>query len=367
VRKLLVLALALPLLAAVEATAHRGGITPALGTRGPVGAIAADSGRAAVVVHVGCGPHARACSGSQLLCATVKVWEPTRGRATQLDRTCPNDFIPSTGGVALAATRAAWLQTFFGSTDMETVVETATLARPRAVTIAYALAAAYGSYGDAALAPVGDGRLIAFTVERRCEAAEEGDDGPPCPPGRKTGDVISATIWRVPGNSRCPSDSVIRRCARVAQADGKLTVLAADAGRIAARTDDGVSLFNSSGGRLRDFAVTRVRAGALSGNRLAVRVPGAIEIYDTGSAQLASRLAVANGLRLEDLDRGILVTASGSTVRLRRLRDGRTTTIRRKRIAHAQLEQSGLFVASGRRVTFTPMSDILRRLGGSPS
>jgi hypothetical protein len=30
--------------------------------------------------------------------------------------------------------------------------------------------------------------------------------------------------------------------------------------------------------------------------------------------------------------------------------------------AHAQLEPSGLFVAGARRVTFTPMANVLRRL-----
>ncbi|MEP6909405.1 MAG: hypothetical protein ABI896_03105 [Actinomycetota bacterium] len=52
----------------------------------------------------------------------------------------------------------------------------------------------------------------------------------------------------------------------------------------------------------------------------------------------------------------------GGTVTLRRLRDSCTTTIHTRGTAHAQLEPPGLFLGGGRRVTFTPMSDVLRRL-----
>ncbi len=345
------------LLAASAAAPSRTPVT--VKTKGPVRSLAADGKRAAFVVHVRCG-RSGLCVGSEALCATVNVWAPSRGRATQLEHTCPNDFIPSTGGIALAGKRAGWVQTFFGMTDTETIVKTATLARPKPVIVAYALGGAYGNYGDAALAPVGDARLLVFTIERRC--AEQGEDGPPCPPGRRAGDVIAATIWRLPGHDRCPADSVVRRCARVARADGELTVLAVDAGRIATRTDDGVSLLTAGGGRLRDFPVAKVRAGALSGSRLALRVPGAVEVYDTGSGQLVKSYSVSSSERLEDLEHGILVTVKGRTVALRRILDGKTATIHTRGIAHAQLEPPGLFVAGGRRVSFAPMSRVLRML-----
>jgi hypothetical protein len=95
-----------------------------------------------------------------------------------------------------------------------------------------------------------------------------------------------------------------------------------------------------------------------------VRTADAVEVYDTGSGRLTARFAAASGLRREDLDRDILVTASGGTVTLRRLGGGRTSTIQVGGIARAQLERPGLFVAGGRRVKFTPMRDVLRRLGG---
>jgi hypothetical protein len=145
-----------------------------------------------------------------------------------------------------------------------------------------------------------------------------------------------------------------------------------NAGRIAARTDDGVRLLSGRGARLQDFPVENVRAAALSGNRLALRVPGAVEVYDTASGELVKRIPSQGSARLdrlEDLEKGILVTAMGRTITLRRLSDGRTARIRARGIAYAQLEPSGLFVAGGRRVRFTPMAGVERLLGsvGTPS
>lgn len=317
-----------------------------LATRAPVIDLAADGDRAALLVHTGG------------FCGRIVVWEPTRQRVVRLYTArfgCVQNN-PVMSDVALAGTRAAWLQAGGGNTR-ETIVMSATLARPKPDWVAYAPAFGEGSYGTFAREPVGDGALLAFSVDRRCE---EGDSSYPCPPGRKTGDIVAATVWRVAGRGRCPFD-IVRRCIRVATADGELTVLAVDAGRIAVRTETKLRLLTGGGAVLRDFDVT-ARAAALSGNRLAVRTADAVEVYDTGSGQRVTRFPAVRHLRLEDLDNDILVTASGRTVTLRRLGNGRTRTIRTGGIAHAQLERPGLFVAAGRRVTFTPIRDVLRRL-----
>jgi hypothetical protein len=265
------------------------------------------------------------------------------------------------GGVALAGTRVGWGEVAVGNTFTETTVGTATVARPTPVTIAFASGSAFGESGEAALAPIGDGHLLVFTVERRCAA--EGEDGPPCPPGRKAGDVIAATLWRTPARGRCPGYGAARhRCARVATANGRMTALAVDAGRTAARTDGGVSLLAASGAHLRDITVANVRAAALSGNRLALRVPGSVQVYDAGSGELVKTLSVETSIRLEDLDHGIVVMARQGTVTLRRLSDGRTATIHIPGRAHARLEQAGLFVAGGHRVTFRPTREVIRML-----
>jgi hypothetical protein len=354
---LAVAALGTILIASIAAGAPAPTVTKprTLVTREPVISLAADGDRAALVV------------GNRGLCAGVVVWEPTRRRVVWLKRPCRYEVsrIEGTEGVTLAATRAAWLHSTGGHT-LEESVETATLARPATLARLTPISVGYGSsntangLGNFARRPVGDGTLLAFTLDRRCE---EGDDSNPCPPGRKSGDLVAATVWRVAGRGLCPSGiSRVRKCSRVAQADGELSVLAVDAGHIAVRTDTGLRLLTTGGAVLRDFDL-QARAAALSGGRLAIRTADAVEVYDTGSGQLVASFPAASHLRLEDLDRDILVTAAGRMVMLRRLGDGRTTTIRLPRIARAQLERPGLFVAAGRRVTFTPMRDVLRRLG----
>jgi hypothetical protein len=141
-----------------------------------------------------------------------------------------------------------------------------------------------------------------------------------------------------------------------------LSVLAVDAGRLVARTETGLSLLTVRGTVLQEFDVTASSA-ALSGNRLAVRTADAVEVYDTRSGMQTARLPAPRQLSLQDFDRDILVTSTGKTVTLRKLSNGRTSRIRTGGKALAQLERPGLFVASGRRVTFTPMRDILRLLG----
>jgi hypothetical protein len=292
------------------------------------------------------------------------LWEPARRRAValQLARTCEtNDRGGRTGppAVALAGTRAVWLQISGGNT-LETIVRTATLGRPRPTWIGAGYAND-GVAGTFAGRPVGDGTLLAFTIESRCHPDYELYE---CPADREPRDIIQATVWRVGGNDRCPNAERREtiRCSVVARADRELTVLAVDAGRIAVRTESGVRLLTSGGRTLQDFAV-RPSGAVLSGNRLAVRTESAVEVYDTRTGERAARVAVSDGARPQDLDGGILVTASADKVTLRRLGDGRTSTLYVGRTALAQLEPSGLFTAGARRVTFTPMRDVLRRLG----
>jgi WD40-like Beta Propeller Repeat len=314
---------------------------------GSIGELAADGARVAVVVDFAGG------------CASVEVWEPLRRRAVQLKRPCRPDEASNREGtreVTLAGTRAAWLSTA-GGNSLEQYVETATLTRRRPVGIASEFAPqGDADYGAFVAGLAGDGSLLAFAVEQRCSKYQEGEFA--CPPDRRSGHVVAATVWRIAGGRRaCPAG-----CARVTEATSELTVLAVDRGRIAVRTETGVRLLAADGRTLREFAV-KARTAALSGSRLAVRTTDAVELYDSDSGLRTAQLPVAGNVRLEDLEGEILVTAAGGTITLRRLDDGRTTTIRRGRVARAQLEPPGLFVAAARTVTFTPRRQVLRRLG----
>lgn len=297
-------------------------------------------------------------------CRHVAVWTPAERSVVRLpDVPAPCGEISlrdSLYGLTLAGTRAAWLQEAGGNT-LEQYIVTATLARPATVELARG-EIVDEVYGTSITGLAGDGPLLVFGLERRCSRFREDDDA--CPPGRKDRDVVAATVYRAGGPGPCPFDRrAPHACTAVAKADGPLTVLAVDAGRIVVATATGVRLLTSTGGVIRDFPAS-AREAMLSSNRLAVRTESAVEIYDVDSGRLLVRIPAAAGLRLEDLEGDVLVTASGSTVTLRRLGDGRTATFEAVGRARAQLEAPGLFVAGTRRLTFTAMADVLRRLGG---
>ena len=316
-----------------------------------IGELAADGDRAAMVInyaHTGC--------------AAVEVWDAKHARVFRVKAPC--SYGPSsredTSGVTLAGDRVAWLHTEGGNTT-NTSLDTTTLARGKTVSVAQGGLDDNGA-GIAPESPAGDGSLLAFTFDHHCDEGN-GEPEDECPPGKKTGYIIAASVWRIGGQGKCPNYG--RKgggCSQVAGAASELTVLAVDAGRIVVRTETGVEILSEQGALLRTFGV-KARAAALSGNRLALRTPGAIELYDATSGQLTATVPAGAGVRLEDLEGDLLVTASNDVVTVRKLGAGQTTFFRTDGVARGQLEQPGLFVAGPHRVTFTPMSALERRLG----
>jgi hypothetical protein len=296
-------------------------------------------------------------------CAAVSVWDVKRASTFRVKPPCNSGGASSredTSGVALAGDRVAWLHTEGGNTT-DTNLDTTTLSRGATVSVAEGGLDDNGA-GIAPESPAGDGSLLAFTFDHHCDSGN-GEPQDECPPGKKTGYVIAATVWRFGGNGKCPNHTPMGGgCSQVAGAPSELTVLAVDAGRIVVRTETGVETLSEQGALLRTFSV-RASAAALSGNRLALRTAGAIELYDATSGQLTARVPAAAGVRLEDLEGELLVTALNDVVTVRKLGAGQTTFFRTDGVAPAQLEQPGLFVAGPHRVTFTPMSALERRLG----
>jgi Tol biopolymer transport system component len=319
---------------------------------GTIRELAADGGLVAVVI-----------SAEPRICAGVEAWQPARRRFVRLtmeDCVEHGSLYEPAHGLAVAGTHVAWLDVDGGMT-LETTVVAATL--DRSTLVLADEGADEAGLGHVASEPMGHDGLLAFTVSHRCDEHAGGAPPGDCPPGRKTGDIVDATIWRLGGSTHCGDKYAPQRCTVVARADAQLTVLAVGAGRITARTGAGIRLLTAAGKVLRDFPVAAT-AAALSGNRLAIRTTDAVEIYDTGTGQRTDRFPVPKAVSLQDLEGDILVTASGETVTLHRLGDGRILTLHTDGRAKAKLEQPGLYLAGAHRVTFTQMKDVLRRLGG---
>jgi Tol biopolymer transport system component len=304
-----------------------------LSLRAPVLGMAANGARVALVV-----------GKSAIDCDHVAVWTPADGPVARpvpmpcLDRTVLRP-------VALAGRLVAWKESTCCAPTTEAGVVRAPLSRldPPWSSVSET-SIEEGRAGTSTGGPIGDGGLLVFTVRSYSQA----------------GIVVTTTLWRLGGRGRCPTvNSLTLGCVAVLKARGELDLLAVDAGRIVVGTQSGIEIVGVGGRVLRRFDATW-NAAALSGPRLAVETPEGVDVYDAGSGRLVLRFRGPKGL--QDLESGILVTASGGTVTLRRLEDGRRTTFQVTGKARAQLERPGLFLAGARRVTFTPMREILRRL-----
>jgi Tol biopolymer transport system component len=323
----------------------------ALTTRAAITDIAADGARVAFSVRT-----------TATDCRHVAVWIPDRHSVRRLpDRPEPCGDLgirDHLGSVTLAGTRAAWIRTGGGNTQEESVV-TATLARPE--TVGLLAGSSINISGTFVTGLAGEGSLVAFSVEQRCDRTDPDDRT--CPRDRSD-NVVATTVYRLGGAGPCPFDSrVPPACTHVAMESGPLAVLAVDAARIAVRTAAGIRLLSQTGAVLRNLPL-KADVAVLSGDRLAVRTPTAVDVYDVATGRLTARVPVPQRATLEDLDGDVLVTASASMVTLRRLGDGRTATFEVTGRARAELEPPGLFVAGDRRLTFVPIAEVVRRLDG---
>jgi hypothetical protein len=357
--------------AGAAGTARRAAVTTLSDVRG----LAADGDLAAAVVA---GPPAHAF-----------VWSASTGQVTQLKATLCGSCTPrsSVFGIDVTGGRAAWVVSGGGNT-YETHVLTATTRSTKAIPVGYGVAVD-GTAGTFAGNVRADGGAIVFDVYDRC-----GDTSSslPCPTDWNPGSIDHAEIWRYSagGAGLCPTPlATSRGCRRLAVADGDLSILAFAAGRIAARTQSGAVrlLSATSGATLAEFSYAPgvVRAAALDARNLVVLRNGFLDLYsiDGGRTPRTVRLPIvpmygpaspppdAAGagpptrvprLTLEDVDSGFVVYVVDRRVHLVRVSDGKdvAVAVAASGPAHAQLESSGLFVSSTRRITFTPMADVRR-------
>lgn len=137
------------------------------------------------------------------------------------------------------------------------------------------------------------------------------------------------------------------------------TATSVDSGRISVlEPDHSVGVYTASG-QLVNRIPAEVDRAKLSGNRLFAEAAGTVTPYDVGTGQPGQAQALQGGpfAQLSDVAAGIVVYVLGDEVHLLRLADGKDTIIR---ASAAQIEPSGLFYSSKRRVTFVPMGRVRR-------
>jgi hypothetical protein len=344
--------------------------TPALPLAGPVSELAADGGRVAILVRTKTGNCAR---------DRVAVWAPaTRSLVPVGASACVDSTSTGAGlySVGLAGTRVAYVQ-FAGGNTRELQLRLASLASPRAVTVASASFGVDEVQGTYIGRVAGDGSLLAFDWWSECAPCA----APVAP---------RASIFRlVPsGGSACPDAGLgaLPRCRPVISTVGSLRLLAVGGGLTAMRAGDDVAVRGPDGTTLYTGTFAGLRAARLDAGVLLVltRVgtQNSLWTVDVASGARsgpwvlpASRSAGddvcgdPNGcrlpaLRLADYQGGIAVYVVGRAVHLLRLADRRDVTIRAPGVGpvHAQLEPSGLFYSyspvaspSRGRVVFVPL------------
>jgi Tol biopolymer transport system component len=317
-----------------------------LDVRAKIGAIAADGARIAFIT-----------GATRTDCDHIAIWTPSSRSVTRrLPAPCgrPREYLDTLGPVALAQTHVAWRSEECCGNNEYTHVSAARLPYPRSGGFGLADAAFGGGGGTLADGPVGHGNLMTFAVEDFvCDEPAPGEED--CPPG-----PTDTTVWRLGGGGRCPSDGRPVGCSMVAKIDGEAHVLDVDAGRLVVGTPTDLEVLTVDGRIVRSLPLGP-DAAALSGNRLAVETIEGVDVYDIRSGRRTARFSGLSDL--QGLEGDILVAAPAEGVVLRRLDTDRSITIAAGSDDRARLERPGLFLVGAHRITFTPMREILRRLG----
>jgi hypothetical protein len=281
-------------------------------------------------------------------CAEIVIWRLGAKPVTikTIDQ-CSNDGIglDQVVDLALAGQRVAFQETN-GGNNLEMVVSTATLLRPKPQMVSYVEnggGAAGDPAGDYNGDLVGHGSLLAYATWTLCDLPG-GGYARDCKPG--VPDLYDQVLHRVGGGA-------LRRGTDV------LHAVWTDGSAILVRhTDNSLLLVDSRGKTLKAFPhVPGLVGSVVQGQQLVTLTRTALTVWSarTGAKVRAFPLAPAPRV-LEDLDGGIAVLGSHGTTHLIRLSDGRGVTF--TRAAHAQLEPLGLYFADGRTLRFVPRTRI---------
>ncbi len=286
-------------------------------------------------------------------CAQIVLWR--LGHAPVTIKTivqCDSDSIglDSVAELALATQTVAWQETN-GGNNLELSISTATLTHPKERVVSYVEnggGAAGDPAGDHTGDLVGHGRLLAYASWTQCDQAG-GDYARAC--GSGLPDVYDQALRATRGRVLRAGPSVLDPV----WTDGHAILIQ--------HADRTLLLVGPRGGGIRAFpAMPGLADAVFQGSQLVTLAGTSLTVWNARTGAKMRSFALPPGKRvLQDLDRGIAVLGSNGTTLLVRLSDGRRATF--AHAARAQLEDAGLFFASGRTLRFVPMSAVVHAFG----
>jgi hypothetical protein len=350
--------------AIVRGRGLRGRPNAVFSTRGLITKLAADGNRVAVKTTV----------RSSRSCGRVVVWTAP-GRKSQSFSTsnpgCLSILCQRGSGcvdeLALGDGQVSWISRSGGNT-LELMVITARLSRgaPKRIEHAFNGAGAGGDpKGQWVGQLLGGGSVLAYngwTVV--CQSPEENA----CDEGKATLGVTNERIVRISNGRRV----VVKR------GDGSRPLSAVGGGRLAVEADGAVTILAANGTRVAAISALPMnppRAIALSRTRLAVLRTFTLDVYNpaTGTAAKSIPLGPAAALQLAGVNSTVALFRGPRRIVLVRLRDGKPITLplpagRAASIVEARLTEAGLFYAynvrrpsPGGRIVFEPAARLLAR------
>jgi Tol biopolymer transport system component len=310
-----------------------------IATSAPVTSLSADGSRVAFIGGATAGD-----------CDHVAVWRPATKSILRLSRLrapCREFSQGRMAGLQLAGSRAAWAQVSSCGNDCYFNLVSATFGQRVPVPLAFAASDGYGESPDFGLH--GDGDLFVFNDSSRLVRIGAGRES-------------CANV----GASWAPDPA--RICSELRSGEHTTAVDSVAGGLISIRERDAVAVLDDRGQvvKLFPFAPDEVKTALLDGGRLVVARLAVLESYDIASGAREGSRRLPSGYRLTDVDGGVAVLRSDTSVMLLSLANGRSYTLPHGADL-ADLEPPGLYYSypTGEgRVVFMPRVEVLRRLGG---
>jgi hypothetical protein len=308
-------------------------------TRTPISDLSADGQRVAFIV-----------TRTAADCDHVVVWTPATRvlkRFSAPSGNCEAYYRAGESDVELAGSRAAWAETLGCGNSCSILLESGTLAQHSRVVLSSDIPD-YGEYADFDLH--GDGDVLVFNDESRL--VRVGTGGKSC--GRGTSLAQPASI-----------------CTTLRDGDHAASVESVSGRLIAIREPKAVAVVDLKGSLVRvfPFALGEVKAARLDDGRLVVARKGVLDVYDAASGAKQLQRQLPSGYALADVDGGIAVLRRHGTIKLLRLADGHSLTLKPGGGPRfADLEPPGLYysyvtAAGDGRVVFVPRAEVVRQLG----